>query len=389
MKNKLKLLCVMLILTVFTGCYSVFSGGTGGLIVDAESTQTPKAGIANVDVYAYTSSSDCNSDYNRWTEGTIFTPHADYYGHTTTGVDGYFTISKLVWKATKSDFGKDADYTNIYLLFYHEEYGLTKGQTVIISDSTTDTVYAELKSVRKTTNVNIEIRDVANDSIISENIYVKVNVPQTTQANTTTPAKIYEANIIGSGIVSVSYPRWQNEENKAAGIETEPEVIIEYGQSASEITWQGCYNATNPEGNYAFRANSSGFTTVSSTIKNPNYKVILYGKKTKLRMPEINGQYSSAGTQADDGLIVSLKRKDSSGAYTIDCGETSTQAQVIGAAGNLRHGVFSGLGNNNFWLDNTYTGKNSTVDVNIFVSGVSKKIMTLSSNENSYTVQLQ
>ena len=36
---------------LFSGCYSVFNGGTGGQIVDAESTSTPKQGIANVDIY--------------------------------------------------------------------------------------------------------------------------------------------------------------------------------------------------------------------------------------------------------------------------------------------------------------------------------------------------
>ena len=41
---------------LFTSCYSVFSGGTGGQIVDAESTSNPKRGIAYVEVYAYTDS---------------------------------------------------------------------------------------------------------------------------------------------------------------------------------------------------------------------------------------------------------------------------------------------------------------------------------------------
>ena len=54
--------------------YSVFNGGAAGLIVDAESTTTPKAGIANVDVYAFTSIADRNINYNAWLEGTIFKP---------------------------------------------------------------------------------------------------------------------------------------------------------------------------------------------------------------------------------------------------------------------------------------------------------------------------
>lgn len=53
---------------ILTSCYSVFNGGTGGLIVDAESTSTPKAGIANVDIYAFTDCELRDANYNAWIE---------------------------------------------------------------------------------------------------------------------------------------------------------------------------------------------------------------------------------------------------------------------------------------------------------------------------------
>jgi len=81
---------------IFSSCYSVFNGGTGGLIVDAESTSNPKAGIANVDVYAFTDCELRDANFNCWIEGSIFVPANCYYGHTTTNADGSFTISKLV-----------------------------------------------------------------------------------------------------------------------------------------------------------------------------------------------------------------------------------------------------------------------------------------------------
>ena len=176
---------------LFSSCYSVFSGGTGGLIVDAESTSTPKRGIANVDIYAYTDSGARDSDFNNWKEGTVFSPSSSYYGHTTTDADGNFVISNIVWKENNPDFGKDADFTTIFLIYYHENYGLTKDQTVITSDSTTDTVYAELKSIRKTTSLNISIYDVANSATTTNNVLVKVSVPQTTDTLTTAVPKVY------------------------------------------------------------------------------------------------------------------------------------------------------------------------------------------------------
>ena len=93
----------------FTSCYSVFEGGTSGIVVDSESTSTPKAGIGNVDVYAYTSEGARNADYSSWVEGQDFSPNASYYGHTSTNNDGSFSISKLVWKSKNPASGTDAD----------------------------------------------------------------------------------------------------------------------------------------------------------------------------------------------------------------------------------------------------------------------------------------
>ena len=79
-KRTFKSLSAILALTaglLFTGCYSVFSGGTGGLIVDAESTSDPKSGIANVDIYAYTDCGARDYDFNRWQEGSVFEHYYD------------------------------------------------------------------------------------------------------------------------------------------------------------------------------------------------------------------------------------------------------------------------------------------------------------------------
>ena len=371
-----------------SGCYSVFSGGTGGLVVDAESTSNPKAGIANVDVYAYVSEGDRDSDFDNWVEGTGFTP-TGYYGHTTTGNDGSFTISKLVWKETKPDFGRDADYTDVYLIFFHENYGITKGQTVIISDSSTDTVYAELKAVRKSTVLNLNFIDVATGNNTGNTVYVKVAVPQATSTMPNAAAKVYDGVITGTGEITVTYPRWTTPEDKTAGKENTPAVLISYVQSGDEITWKGCYNADNEAKNYAFRTDAE--TGISKVISNPSYSLTFYGKSSRLNVPSVNGQYTAnpaAPSSADDGITISLKQKDSANAYTIDLGQATTYAQTIGTSGTEKHGVFSGLGNGYTWTDNSYTGKYSTIDVEVSGGGKSKQC-TLRSDSANYTVQLQ
>lgn len=378
-KRTFKSLSAILALTaglLFTGCYSVFSGGTGGLIVDAESTSNPKSGIANVDIYAYTDCGARDYDFNRWQEGTVFAPSNTYYGHTTTDADGSFVISNIVWKETSPDFGKDADFTTIYLLYYHENYGLTKGQTGITSDSTSDTVYAELTSIRKTTALNISIYDVATSAATSQNVLVSISVPQNTDTITASP-KVYEQTIAGNGIINISYPRWKNAEDKAAGIEITPEITIRYSQSADEITWKACANGDNASQDYAFLADDFA---IKKTIKNSAFSLSLYGKATRLNYPTVNG---TCGTT--NGVIVKMLAKDSSGNYTIDCGETTTYAQTIGTSGTQTNGNFSGLGNGYYWTDTTYTERYSTKDVQLS-SGSQTKALTLRSNVASYNV---
>ncbi len=348
---------------IFSGCYSVFNGGTGGLIVDAESTTTPKRGIPNVDVYAYTNPYIRDAEYKYWTEGTVFSPSDSYYGHTTTDANGNFVISNIVWKENNPDFGKDADYTTIYLLYYHENYGLTKGQTVITSDSTSDTVYAELTAIRKTTALNINIYDVANSNLTSNNIMVKVSVPQRTDSRDL-PPKVYEQIVNGSGIINITYPRWMNAADKADGIENHPEISISYFQSADIITWKACANPDNADGNYAFLDDGESIT---KEIRNGSYNISLYGKASRISLPSVSGTHGSS--EAADGVILSMKAKDADGNYSIDCGETTTYSQTTGNSQSLTHGHFNGLGNGYFITDDQYSGKYKTIEVQFYANG--------------------
>lgn len=375
----LKSFTLLLILNFFSGCYSVFNGGTGGLIVDAESTSSPKRGIANVDIYAYTSEDDRDSDFEDWQENTVFSPSTSYYGHTTTDAEGSFVISNIVWKESSPDFGKDADYTTIYLLYYHENYGLTKDQTVITSDSTSDTVYAELTAIKKTTALNISIYDVATSNLTSNNVLVKVSVPQNTDT-IDAPAKVYEQIIAGNGSINISYPRWKNADDKAAGKENTPEVSLTYSQSADTITWKACSNADNAAGDYAFLTDNF---RINKTIQNTSYNISLYGKATRVAVPTVSGTYGT-----NDGVILSMKASDASGNFTIDCGETTTYAQTIGTSGTQTHGNFSGLGSGFYIDDAAYTGKYKEIQVKFISSGSDISQKTLRSDIASYNFTL-
>ena len=74
--------------------------------------------------------------------------------------------------------------------------------------------------------------------------------------------------------------------------------------------------------------------------------------------------------------------------YSLDCGEVSTRAEVLGSSQILRHGVFSGLGQGITWTDTTYTGKYAEINVKFFVDGTEKSTMKVRSDKSAYTVQL-
>lgn len=366
--------------------YSVFNGGAAGLIVDAESTTTPKAGIANVDVYAFTSIADRNINYNAWLEGTIFKPSTTYYGHTTTDVNGSFSISNIIWKEENPDFGKDGDSTMIFLLYYHENYGLSMDQTVITSDSTNNTVYAELKAVKKTTALNINIYDVASSALTTNDVLVSVSVPQTTDTNTLAKAKVYKQTITGNGTMYISYPRWKNNEDKINEIENTPQVTINYFQSADSINWKACANGNNDAQDYSFLADNF---EIRKTISNSVYNISLYGKSTRISVPEIHGTYGDISSAASDGVIISMKAKDSSGNFTIDCGETSTSAQTLGTSGSQTHGNFSGLGSGYYITDTAYSGKYKNIELQFYANGTATSSpITIRSDQATYNVSL-
>ena len=385
MKKIIFVLCIAAAF-LFSGCYSVFNGGTGGVIVDAESTSNPKAGIAYVNIYAYTDCSTRDSDFRAWKEGTTFAPSHTYYGHTTTDNNGNFTISNIVWKEEKPDFGKDADYTTIYLLYYHENYGLTKDETVITSGSTSDTVYAELTAIRKTTVLNINIYDVATTNATNNDVLVTVSVPQSTDTITASP-RVYEQTITGTGSIAISYPRWKNAADKTNNIENTPEVSISYAQNADTIIWRACANKDNEAKDYAFLADNF---SIKKTVQKSPYSISLYGKAIRLSIPSVNGTYGDTSLADNDGKVISMKAKDAQGNYTIDCGETTTAAQTVGTSASQTHGNFNNLGNGNYWIDKTYTDKYTTIDVKFFVDGVETSVeKTLRTDTASYTVTLE
>ena len=270
-------------------------------------------------------------------------------------------------------------------MYYHENYGLTKDQTLITSDSTSDTVYAELTAIRKTTVLNISIYDVTTSNTTTNDVLVTISVPQATDTINAAP-KVYEQPITGNGNVTISYPRWQTKEDEQNHKEYLPEITITYSQNADEITWKACANTDNEAKDYSFLSDDF---SIKKTVRKTPYNISLYGKASRISFPTINGTYGDTSLEANDGKIIKMVARDSTGSYSIDCGETTTFAQTVGTSASQTHGNFSNLGNGYYWTDTAYTGKYSSIDVKFFAEGTDTGVeKTLRSDTNSYNITI-
>lgn len=351
MKKSLVLLMIAASL-LFTSCYSVFSGGTGGRVVDAESTSSPKKGIADVDVYAYSDEETRNKDFSSWNGGR-FSPASTGYVKTVSDTDGSFTLSKIYWKNNKPAFGKDADSSRIFLLFYHENYGLVKGDTVIVSDSLTTNIYQELTAVRKSTDLQIRLVDVGTGLETNRTLTVKVAVPQNNGRD-----KVFEQTITGIGTISVNYPR-----------NTTPLAKITYEMSGTK-TWKACFNNDQTD-KYKFKDDS----TMEVQISGSSMTVDCYGKSTRITVPDVKGTTTNPGTKVTLSATYS--------GNTIDCGEAFSNPQALGSSGTLVNS-FRFENSGRFWTDETY----DTADASITLNFTPSKTVTVKNTSGEVSVSL-
>ena len=89
-----------------------------------------------------------------------------------TSANGSYSFSKVWWETNSPEYGKDADKADVYLLFYNENYGLTKSDSsvTLYSESTSQIKTAELTSIVDTYTYNIDLRDDSDSSSLTDGI---------------------------------------------------------------------------------------------------------------------------------------------------------------------------------------------------------------------------
>ena len=379
-------LAALAVLTVLlAGCSVVFEAGISGKVVTASGTGT--ADVADVSVFAYTDEGLRNSDFEKFEAGTITRPSegSGYVATTTTNANGEFTVNKIVWETKKSEFGKTADVSKLYLIFYHEDYKPAKTDATVISGSTNaSNVYIKLEGSKDYTTLNITISDVATRNALGTACNFEYKVEGKESSDT----------IIATGAagIRISYPK-----------DTTPDVTI-------KLTSPGTgWKMTDKDGKLIDEQ-------IITDVGEGTLDLTLYMKNYSFTIPAFRGSvvFDSAAAEqltidgtpvnANDGVQVWLQYKKAGTEEWADFTETKsannmTYASQIASGNNLyySHGQFSGVGstddytvtvNSQNYSDafdwESYTGRTFSLDLRV-VFGDESKVREFVYTNNSST----
>ena len=378
---------VLAALVLLASCSVVFEAGISGKVVTASGTST--VGVQDVSVFAYTDKALRDSDFVKFVNGEITRPTegSGYVATTTTNGNGEFTVNKIVWETKKSEFGKTADVSRLYLIFYHEDYKPAQTDATVISGSTNSSnVYVELEGSKDYTTLNITVYDVATNAVMTE----ACNLEYLVEGKTSSDSAI----VTGTTAVRISYPKG-----------TTPDVTLSLDSPGTGWVMTDRDGAPIQE-------------KIVADVADGTLSISLYMKSYSFRIPSFSGAvimgagagYEQLTVNADpvnsnDDVRVWLQYKVAGSADTWkDFPETKsannlTRAAQTAAGNNVyyNHGQFSGVGsaggtsievNLQDYSDafdwDAYTGRTFSLDLRV-VFGDESKVSEFTYTNNSGT----
>lgn len=333
----LVIIALIALVLVLAGCSVVFEAGISGKVVTASGTGT--ANVQDVSVFAYTDSSLRDSDFAKFQAGTITRPSegSGYVATTNTNANGEFTVNKIVWETKKSEFGKTADVSKLYLIFYHEDYFPAKADATIISGSTNSSnVYITLEGNKDYTTVNVRVCDIATGLTMTQPCTMEYRVGDSEDWDSVT--------LTGTATIEISFPK-----------DTTPDVT---------------FRLTSPGANWKM-CDSDGKVIPDKPVQdveNGTLSVKLYMKSYEFTLPAFSGSveyedgpamvtFDNTPKNAQDGVRVWLEYVPASGGGNVVLTETvaaSHKTESIPAEyGNTvryDHGRFSNVGGGNYTI---------------------------------------
>lgn len=372
---------ILLIMILLTSCSGVYYGGITGSVVDAETDD----GINDVMVAVYFDEAARDTDYNSYDkEG-----HADFAAPSADGIaytnaSGSYSFSKVYWKTNSAEYGKDADKTNVYLLFYNENYGLTKSDSsvTLYSESTSQIKTAELTSIVDTYTYEVKFNEVlstgadavTSSSPITEGIrfhYEYVDYRGTPQKETveivgstfSIPVTYY-CDVDSPEIPSIKLSRFESVNKELKGTESVDQYSIVKNE---DIEIDAEPNTDKKIENIYFNKNW--------------FKISISGQVVD----------SSSNNQGVDNVAVSL---DLTSLSNITPSTTSPKSVYTDSESTVgegrRSGMFSGLGEDVVFFINKPEDGVATESIKIKAEGKTDQVeLSINSNQAEYRVTIE
>ena len=368
MKNRqiLSILLSLLIMILLAGCSVVFEAGISGKVVTPSGNN--KVAVSDVNVFAYTDQGLRDSDFAKFRDGSITRPSegSGYVATTTTNANGEFVVNKIVWESKKSEYGKTADVSKLYLIFYHQDYYPAKSEATIISGSTnSNNVYVTLEGSKSYTTINLTVYDVTTGKAMASASTLEYWKDEESVHDTVA--------LSGAASIPISF---------AKGSSPDDTFVL----SSPGDGWRMC----DKDGSLI-----ESFTV--EDVEEGSLRVSLYMKNYEFTLPafsgDIDGSFSNLPNTDDvDNISVRLAYVDKNDTVRFfaesDSAEHRTYCtrNVVGNNVYFEHGLFSGIGysdnysiviNEENYPDiidwDAYTGKELSVKLRLYFDFVAPK----------------
>ena len=364
---------ILLIMILLTSCSGVYYGGITGSVVDENGD-----GINDVMVAVYFDEAARDTDYNSYDkEG-----HADFAAPSADGIaytnaSGAYSFSKVYWKTNSAEYGKDADKTNVYLLFYNENYGLTKSDSsvTLYSESTSQIKTAELTSIVDTYTYNIEFKDDSDLSTLSDGINFHYSYEDYRGIKKS-------GNISAVGTCSITVVYYKGESVPEVTLSNFESVNKEVNTNKESVD-QFSYNDNNT-GNPVLKTPESFNGTSQSQTDT------LYFTKNWFKI-SISGQVLDTANNGVDNVAVSLDLASLSNITPSTTSSKSVYTDSETPVGDgRRSGMFSGLGEDVVFFINKPEEGVATENINIKAEGKTEQVvLAINSNQSEYRVTIE
>ncbi len=416
--------------TALSGCSVVFSASLSGSIHDQAQydSDTGASGIADAEIYLYSEKKERNADRSKW-KSSGKTPKKqsghDYYQVTVTDTQGGYTFNGYRWEDLFPDFGKSGDRREIYMLIYHEDYGLRSNPSPIfaVSDVTTSIPPIKLSSLYSHTDLEGSVEETNTaDPVAGAAVRVYISREGTALEDyPESPSYTLTTNAEGQYRQRIRFlppaaARITFDLNGYIPDESDPDLHQADGTNLDGNTIDGTSSPGDGTGNTYVDVNHNRefddgdiYLQTNTFSANTIYHANTVALKQTEFSEELNGRVIDGGGTGQNDVIVWLfiwEDTDNDGTDETTCTadaspnrNTYTASRLVGDTPEPGYFTFPNI----TWSDEDYTGSSSTKKVTVYLptaaeisdgslsggpSGTEKEY-TMQSGQNNFVVVTQ